>query len=289
MTTVVSTVAQVRSLVSEFRRRHDAVGGSEHEAAPVVLVPTMGALHEGHLQLVRHARSLGGMVVVSIFVNPLQFGPHEDFDRYPRTLDDDVDALSSIADVVFAPSASEMYPHGKPHTRVVPGEVAARFEGAARPGHFDGVLTVVTKLLGIIQPDVAIFGQKDAQQVFLIGRMVADLNLPVSVVVAETVRESDGLALSSRNRYLTEHQRAAAVALSSALAAGAEAHSVDTAVSAAKERIGRESLVKLDYLAIVDPETFDTVGAGYRGSALMLIAARIGETRLIDNQRITLD
>lgn len=289
MTTVVSTVAQVRSLVSEFRRRNDAVGGSEREAAPVVLVPTMGALHEGHLHLVRHARSLGGMVVVSIFVNPLQFGPHEDFDRYPRTLDDDVEALSSIADVVFAPSASEMYPHGKPHTRVVPGEVAARFEGAARPGHFDGVLTVVTKLLGIIQPDVAIFGQKDAQQVFLIGRMVADLNLPVSVVVAETVRESDGLALSSRNRYLTEHQRAAAVALSSALAAGAEAHSGDTAVSAAMERIGREPLVKLEYLAIVDPETFDTVDPGYRGSALMLIAARIGETRLIDNQRITLD
>ena len=209
--------------VAEARRSARQDGPADAPVGRVVLVPTMGALHEGHLRLVSHARDLGGFVVVSIFVNPLQFGAGEDLDRYPRTLDADVEALEGLADVVFAPTAAEMYPNGASETRVSAGESGACSRVPSRPGHFDGVLTVVSKLFNIVQPDAAVFGQKDAQQVHVIGRMVDDLNLPVSIVVVDTVREGDGLALSSRNRYLGEDDRAAAVALSRALAAGADA------------------------------------------------------------------
>jgi pantoate--beta-alanine ligase len=222
-------------------------------------------------------------------VNPLQFGPGEDLDRYPRTLDADVVALEGLADIVFAPTAAEMYPSGPSETRVTAGESGTLFEGASRPGHFDGVLTVVTKLFNIVQPDVAVFGQKDAQQVHVIGRMVDDLNLPVTIAVVDTVREDDGLALSSRNRYLGADDRLAAVTLSQALAAGAEAavDGVDSALAAARARIEAQPAVKLDYLAIVDPESFREASPDHHGPALMLIAARVGTTRLIDNQRIT--
>lgn len=290
MPDVVTTIAELRERVSQARREAALDGPADAPAGRVVLVPTMGALHRGHLRLVSRARDLGGLVVVSIFVNPLQFGPGEDLDRYPRTLDADVEALEGLADVVFAPTAAEMYPGGPSSTRVSAGEVGSRFEGASRPGHFDGMLTVVAKLLNIVQPDVAVFGQKDAQQVHLVARMVDDLDLPVSIAVVEIVREDDGLALSSRNRFLDDDGRSAAVALSQALAAGSEAAAggVEAALAAATARVEAEPAVKLDYLAIVDQSTFLEADADLRGPALLLIAARVGSTRLIDNARITL-
>jgi pantoate--beta-alanine ligase len=290
MPDVVTTIAELRARVASARREAALDGPADAPAGRVVLVPTMGALHRGHLQLVSHARDLGGLVVVSIFVNPLQFGPGEDLDRYPRTLDADVEALDGLADLVFAPTAAEMYPQGPTSTRVTAGDVGRLFEGASRPGHFDGMLTVVAKLLNIVQPDVAVFGQKDAQQVHLVGRMVDDLDLPVSIAVVDTVREDDGLALSSRNRYLDDEERRAAIALSKALAAGAEAASagVEAALAAAAARVDAEPVVKLDYLAIVDQGTFLEAAADLHGPALLLVAARVGSTRLIDNARITL-
>lgn len=290
MPDVVTTIAELRERVAKARREAALDGPADAPVGRVVLVPTMGALHRGHLRLVSRARDLGGLVVVSIFVNPLQFGPGEDLDRYPRTLDADVAALDGLADLVFAPTAAEMYPQGPTSTRVTAGDVGRTFEGASRPGHFDGMLTVVAKLLNIVQPDVAVFGQKDAQQVHLVGRMVDDLDLPVTIAVVDTVRDDDGLALSSRNRFLDDDQRRAALALSQALAAGAEAAAggVTAALAAATARVEAEPVVKLDYLAIVDQDTFLEADARLQGPALLLIAARVGSTRLIDNAKITL-
>ncbi|MDQ1582277.1 MAG: pantoate--beta-alanine ligase [Microbacteriaceae bacterium] len=256
----------------------------------IAFVPTMGALHAGHLELVRRARTLAETVVVSIFVNPLQVGPTEDLDRYPRTLDADVAALAGLADLVFAPSAEQMYPDGESETRVTAGHVASLYEGASRPGHFDGMLTVVAKLFGIVSPDVAIFGQKDAQQVFLVGRMVRDLNFALSIAVVDTVREPDGLALSSRNRYLDAGEHRTALALSAALAAGAVAAEGGTqaVLDAARAVIDAEPAVRLDYLDVVDPDTYGPAGAEHRGPATIIVAARVGSTRLIDNERIIL-
>jgi pantoate--beta-alanine ligase len=258
----------------------------------VALVPTLGALHEGHLALVDRARELADTVVVSIFVNPLQFGPDEDFDKYPRDLSGDLEALGQH-DVafVFAPTAAEMYPDGGTEITVTGGEVATLFEGRSRPGHFDGVLTVVAKLLGIVRPDHVIFGQKDAQQVFLVQRMVADLNFATRVEVVETVRADDGLALSSRNRYLNSDERRAAVALSRALEAAASAadRGIDAVLAAAQSVFMDERLVKLEYLKVVNPRTFLPVDDGYRGPARVLIAARVGSARLIDNDAIYLN
>jgi pantoate--beta-alanine ligase len=250
----------------------------------------MGALHAGHLAHVRRARELGDIVVVSIFVNPLQFGPTEDLDRYPRTLDADVAALREAgAHVVFAPSAAEMYPDGETGTRVTGGPVTRLFEGASRPGHFDGMLTVVAKLLVIVAPDVATFGRKDAQQLFLVRRMVRDLNLPVRIEPIDIVRETDGLALSSRNRYLSPEERGEALALSAALRAAGRAadRGSEAALEAAHGELSGKALVELDYFTVVDPGTFLPVGDGYRGEALALVAARVGSTRLIDNATIT--
>ncbi|QDZ15130.1 pantoate--beta-alanine ligase [Humibacter ginsenosidimutans] len=277
---VEPTIAGIRRSVQDARARGDRVA----------LVPTMGALHDGHLSLVRRARELAEVVVVSVFVNPLQFGPAEDFDRYPRTLDDDVVALRGLADVVFAPSVEEMYPTGPTQTRVAGGEVAALFEGASRPGHFDGMLTVVDKLLNIVQPDAVLFGQKDAQQVFLVRQMVTDLNVPVFIEAAPIVREDDGLALSSRNRFLDENARGEAVTLSEALhdLAAAARRGTSAALEAGRARVQASSAVKLDYLAIVDPQTFRSVTDGYRGTALALIAAQVGTTRLIDNASVVI-
>jgi len=289
MPEIITTIAELRARIAEARRAARQDGPADAPTGRVVLVPTMGALHDGHLRLVSRARDLGGIVVVSIFVNPLQFGPGEDLDRYPRTLEADVVALEGLADIVFAPTAAEMYPAGPSETRVTAGESGTVFEGASRPGHFDGVLTVVTKLFNIVQPDVAVFGQKDAQQVHVIGRMVDDLNLPVTIAVVDTVREHDGLALSSRNRYLSADDRLAAATLSEALAAGADAAAdgIGAALTAARARIEAQPAVKLDYLAIVDPESFREASPDHHGPALMLVAARVGTTRLIDNQRLT--
>ncbi|MFI0742614.1 pantoate--beta-alanine ligase [Streptomyces sp. NPDC021100] len=262
-------------------------------AARRAVVMTMGALHEGHATLIREARRLAGpdgQVVVTVFVNPLQFGPNEDLDRYPRTLDADVAlAEDAGADAVFAPSVAEVYPGGEPEVRISAGPMGERLEGAHRPGHFDGVLTVVAKLLHLSRPDSALFGQKDAQQLAMIRRMVRDLNFPVEIVGVPTVREADGLALSSRNRYLSAADRASALALSRALSAAAGA--ADRGPSAVRETARAvldaaatlEPPVVLDYLALVDPADFTEVPAGFTGEAVLAVAARVGTTRLIDN------
>lgn len=253
----------------------------------VGFVPTMGSLHEGHLQLVDRARSVADVVVMSIFVNPLQFGPTEDFDRYPRDLPGDrALAARRGVDALFLPDVPTMYPVGAA-TRVVPGPAADRWEGAARPDHFAGVLTVVAKLFHIVAPDVAVFGQKDAQQVALVRSMIRDLDSPVALVVAPTTREPDGLALSSRNRFLSAEERAQAVGLSAALRAAHQAwrggeRRGDRLEAAARKALEVYPGVRPEYIAVVEPialEPADQAGA----ECLMLIAARVGSTRLIDN------
>lgn len=264
-----------------------ALGGR----SDVILVPTMGALHDGHLALVRRAQELGGTVVVSIFVNPLQFGANEDLDAYPRDFEKDVDTLHALGvPFVFAPSVEEMYPLGASQTRVTAGKIGELFEGRTRPGHFDGMLTVVSKLLNIVRPATVIFGQKDAQQVFLVRRMIHELNFPVGIEVVDIVRDEEGLALSSRNRFLDARETRAARALSQALEAAASAadRGIDAALAAAQGTLMGESLVVLDYLKVVNPETFLPADDDYRGPAVVLIAARVGSVRLIDNEKIVL-
>ena len=238
----------------------------------VAVVMTMGALHEGHATLVRRARELADSVIVTVFVNPLQFGAGEDLDTYPRTLDADLEVCEREgADVVFTPTPDVVYPD-EPVVRVSAGSIGDGFEGASRPGHFDGVLTVVLKLMHLTAPDVALFGQKDAQQLAAIRRMVADLDVPVQVVAVPTVREPDGLALSSRNRYLSESERRTALSLSRALAIGD--------VVAGRALLDAEPGVDLDYLERVHSRTFEAAPDG----DLLVVAARVGTTRLIDNR-----
>jgi len=250
------------------------------------LVPTMGALHEGHLSLVDHARRHAQSVVMSIFVNPLQFGPKEDFGRYPRDLDRDR-ALAEGRGVhaLFVPTVETMYPPGA-ETRVVPGSSAERWEGEMRPGHFAGVLTVVAKLLHIVQPDVAVFGQKDIQQAILIRQMARDLDWPLELIVGPTVREADGLALSSRNAYLDPAQRREALALSQALRAAERAwHAGEDDVArleaAMREAFRLHPSVSVDYIAIVDDRLAPTARAS--AGTVVAVAARVGTTRLLDN------
>jgi pantoate--beta-alanine ligase len=257
----------------------------------VAFVPTMGALHAGHRSLIGLARSMADVVVVSIFVNPLQFGPGEDYARYPRPLDADLDVCRDDGvDLVFVPSVSDLYPPDRSVT-VSAGPVGAAFEGRARPGHFDGVLTVVAKLFNLVRPDVAIFGQKDAQQLACIRRMVLDLNAGVEIVSAPIIREPDGLAMSSRNRYLSGDERRRALILSAALrAAGQHSEAADCEAAARAVLADAESdaTFSLDYLALVQPETFTPVADDFVGEALLIVAATIGSTRLIDNTTIRL-
>ncbi len=254
----------------------------------VVLVPTMGALHDGHLTLVRMAKRVPGSVVaVSIFVNPLQFGPGEDLDAYPRTLDADVERLRSEGvELLFAPTAAAMYPDG-PRTSVHPGPLGAELEGAARPTHFAGMLTVVLKLLDIIRPDQAYFGEKDYQQLVLVRQMVADLNVGVRIVGVPIVREPDGLALSSRNRYLDAEQRERATALFAALVAARHVAGTGAAAAVAAGRAVIEAVpgLELDYLEARGPELEPAPAAG---PGRVLIAARLGTTRLLDNIAVEL-
>lgn len=249
----------------------------------VMLVPTMGALHEGHLTLIRAAKRVqGAVVVVSIFVNPLQFGANEDLDAYPRTLDDDLAALGREGvEIAFTPTVDDIYPDGI-RTCVQPGPLGAELEGDSRPTHFGGVLTVVLKLLNIVNPDRAFFGEKDYQQLVLIRQMVADFNLDVGIVGVSIVRETDGLAMSSRNRYLSEEEREQAGALSAALLAGMYAAGEGTAAAldAAHAVLDEVGAIEIDYLQVRDPMLgpAPTTGAGR-----MLVAARLGSTRLLDN------
>ena len=250
-------------------------------------VPTMGYLHEGHLQLVDEARRRSDVVVMSIFVNPLQFGPTEDLSRYPRDLEGDAaKAEARGVDVLFIPEVAEVYPE-EPRVVVTPVALATRWEGAARPGHFDGVLTVVAKLFNKVQPDVAIFGQKDIQQALLVQAMVRDLNFPVEIVVSPTVREPDGLAISSRNSYLDAPSRRRALGLSGALRAVARAYESGEHERSALEDVARahlsdQGIDHVDYVAIADPRTLEPVAQASAGT-IVAIAARVGQTRLIDN------
>jgi pantoate--beta-alanine ligase len=265
--------------------------------SPIVLVPTMGALHDGHIELLRRAAALSqpnGSVVVSVFVNPLQFGPGEDLDRYPRDLDADLAICGREGvDLVFAPNDAQMYPRQQLIT-VDPGPMGQVLEGASRPGFFTGVLTVVHKLFHLVRPQIAVFGDKDAQQLALIRRMVCDLDLGIQIASVPTVRDPDGLAVSSRNVYLSQGERASALALSRALRAGvAEAKAGPDAVLAAAQHVLDQAAqagppVLPDYLALVSPDTFTPVKPGYAGDALLLVAARVGATRLIDNMPLVL-
>ncbi|QTE29791.1 pantoate--beta-alanine ligase [Pengzhenrongella sicca] len=259
--------------------------GTTHARAVVM---TMGALHAGHLSLVARARELADAVVVTIFVNPLQFGPSEDLERYPRDLDSDLALLAGAgADVVFAPTLDVVFPDGDPVVRVSAGQLGAVLEGRTRPGHLDGVLTIVLKLAHLVRPDVAIFGQKDAQQVMAVQAMVRDLDVPMTVVAAPTVRDVDGLALSSRNAYLSARDRETALVLSRALRAAedvarAPGTDADDVRAAARAQLAGADL-DLDYLALVDPRTAQEVPAAHRGPAVLAVAATVGATRLIDN------
>ena len=272
----------VAGSVAELRDLRAALGG------PVALVPTMGALHEGHRALVRAARERAAGVVVSVFVNPTQFGPGEDFDRYPRTWDADLAALAEEgADLVFHPEVDDVYPPGALGVTVDPGPLGSVLEGAVRPGHFAGVLTVVSKLFGLVRPDVALFGEKDYQQLTLIRAMARELALGVEVVGVPTVREDDGMALSSRNRYLDPAQRAAAATISAALRAGADAGSrgADAVLAAARTVLAAQPTLAQDYLELTDP---DLGPAPTAGPARLLVAARAGTNRLLDNIAVTL-
>jgi len=273
---LVCDIALVERRARELRR-----------SGRLALVPTMGALHEGHLSLVRLAASAADATVVSIFVNPTQFGPGEDFERYPRDLERDADlAEAAGADVLFVPSTEAMYPDGF-STTVHVGGMTERLCGAHRPGHFDGVTTVVAKLFGIVRPDIAVFGQKDGQQVAVIERMVADLDLGVRIVRGEIVREADGLAMSSRNRYLSTDERRRALALPEALGEvrelfGQGERSSDAVLGAVRGRIESEPGVALQYVEAVDAVTLEAVDV-LRDGVMVAAAVVVGETRLIDN------
>lgn len=248
----------------------------------------MGYLHEGHLSLVDEARALADLVVMSVFVNPLQFGPGEDLEQYPRDLERDAAlAESRGVDVLFVPDAGEMYPAGEPRVRVVPGPLGDRLCGRFRPGHFEGVLTVVAKLLNIVEPDVAVFGRKDFQQAVLIQQMVRDLDIPVEIRTVPTVRAADGLALSSRNEYLSPAQREAATSLYRGLSGAVQAfrageRSAERLCARVADTVNRAPEARVQYVELVDPETLDPLDVAERG-AVLAVAAFVGSTRLIDN------
>jgi pantoate--beta-alanine ligase len=277
---LIDTVPRVRQEVEAARSRGRRIG----------LVPTMGALHEGHLHLIARCRDEVDLVIVSIFVNPMQFGPGEDFDRYPRMIDDDLRQCDQAGgDLVFAPTVATIYPNGPQSTFVEVERLSHVLEGSTRPGHFRGVATVVLKLLEIVRPDQVVFGQKDFQQQLLIRRMVDDLHVPISIRTCPTIREPDGLALSSRNRYLNPLERRAAVVLHRGLERAKKAFADgerrgDRIRQILRETIESESLAKLDYAEVADADTLAPLGnldSGQR--AVCLVAAWLGKTRLIDN------
>ena len=279
---IISSAADLAAAVSDARQHGKSVA----------FVPTMGALHDGHISLVEIAHQQADFVVVSIFVNPLQFGANEDFDKYPRTLQDDAEKLSAVdVDVLFAPGVDDVYPNGNEITQHA-GPVGETFEGAVRAGHFDGMLTVVARLFDLVKPDFSVFGNKDAQQLFLIRRMVANSNHrwnAMQVIGAPIIREEDGLAMSSRNRYLSEDERELALKISRALwAAEATQGDAATRLAAAEQVMATAPAVRLDYVALVDPATFEPIEAGFVGRALLIMAARVGSTRLIDNLSISI-
>lgn len=303
---VVKTIAEFRAAIADAlvaaqekldaqARAAAAENGTavEYTDASLGYVPTMGALHHGHANLMRRAREQNEVVAISVFVNPLQFGPDEDYEKYPRTLEADVELAAHVGvDIVFAPEVEEMYPDGEPLVRISSGELGSRFEGATRPGHFDGVLTVVNKFFNIIGSATgghrvnAYFGQKDAQQFLLVQRMVRDFNHDVTLRAVAIVREDNGLALSSRNEFLSDDEREAALVISRTLALLRE-HSLNRGfegidLDGARERINATPGVRLDYLELVDPNNFNAPTSESE-RVLALVAAYVGQTRLIDN------
>jgi len=283
----VKSITSAMQLCSTIAEMRSAVGALKAKGLKLGFVPTMGALHQGHFSLVRAAKKTCDAVAVSIFVNPTQFGPNEDFSRYPRTFDRDRELLEQEGvDLLFAPATDEMYPAGATTYVTVEG-LSEKLDGKSRPGHFRGVSTVVSKLFHIIEPNVAFFGQKDAAQVAVIRRMVRDLNLPVEIAVCPIVREPDGLAMSSRNRYLDPEQRKHALVLSQSLKSVKKLFAEGERNAPALISIGRSCFeacpnVRLDYFEIVDPDTLDPVET-LKQPALVAVAAFVGTTRLIDN------
>ena len=265
-----------------------ALDAARAQGKRIAFVPTMGFLHEGHLTLIDHAKRHGDVVVMSIFVNPLQFGPKEDLATYPRDFERDAAfAAGRGVDYLFAPSPEEMYGDGRPAVTVVATELSRKLEGHFRPGHFEGVLTVVAKLFNIVEPDVAVFGAKDFQQCVLVRRMCSDLDFPIDIVIAPTIRESDGLAMSSRNVYLSPEDRQSALLLSRALRAAQERYAQGeraprALVEAARAQLVNDANVNLQYVELVDPHTLETPD-GAHDDSVMSLAAVVGRTRLIDN------
>lgn len=261
-----------------------AISNARQHGKRIGFVPTMGALHDGHISLVELAKQNADFVVVSIFVNPLQFAANEDFDKYPRNLQADAEKLAAVdVDVVFAPTVQDVYPNGDAITQHS-GPVGKTFEGAVRPSHFDGMLTVVARLFDLVQPNAAVFGQKDAQQLFLVRQMVANSNHrwnALEVIAAPIVREPSGLPMSSRNRYLSESERKIADGINQVLR---QAQIVG--LDAVKAKL--DPAIRLDYVALVNPNTFEAVDEGFRGQALLIFAGRVGNTRLLDNLSITI-
>jgi pantoate--beta-alanine ligase len=284
---VVRTEADVALLVSRTK-----IAGKK-----VAFVPTMGAIHEGHLSLIQVAKQHAHFVVASIFVNPLQFNDQADFELYPRTEDTDAKALNKAGvDLLFLPTVDEVYPDGNFKITQHAGKVGESYEGAARPGHFDGMLTVVSRLFDIVQPDVAVFGAKDAQQLFLIRQMVKAQNPlgvrdPIQIIEAPTIRDAKGLALSSRNKRLSKSQLQLALTLSKALSEAALAAQrgggASSAYFSASSVFTLAPEAKLDYLALVNKDSFEPIEEGFTGQALMIVAAKVGDVRLIDNRLIT--
>jgi len=284
---VLRNVADLQLAISETK-----IAGQK-----VAFVPTMGSIHNGHLSLIAIAKSHADLVVASIFVNPLQFGSSEDFDLYPRSEDDDTNALAAAGvDLLFLPTIDEIYPGGDLEMTQSAGPIGQVYEGQARPGHFDGMLTVVSRLFDIVQPDSAVFGTKDAQQLFLIRAMVENrsalgINSPIEIIEAPTIRDETGLALSSRNKRLTTSQRGLALALSEALgkAAGAAQRGgeISNVYNSASSVFSLTPEAKLDYLALVNPASFEPIEDGFTGQALMIVAATVGDVRLIDNRLVT--
>ncbi len=277
---------KVATNISELELSRSELATGATTPPVIAYVPTMGALHDGHLSLVRLARGIADVVIMSIFVNPLQFGPNEDYAKYPRTLERDLKkAKKAGVDLVFTPTVAEIYPAGR-QVSVKAGAIGEVLEGAFRPGHFDGVLTVVLKLLNIVRPSVAIFGRKDAQQLACIRRMVRDLNVDVDIVGAPIVREEDGLAMSSRNRFLSPAERASALVLSASLRAAAQEPAPAAALAAASRLLTvavDAGEIEVDYISVVNGTTMAPLPDDYTGPGLAVVAARVGTTRLIDN------
>ena len=273
--------------VTGIKELNAELDAARERGLEIAFVPTMGALHAGHLSLIKEAQRHAAFIVVSIFVNPLQFGAGEDFEKYPRTIEDDAAKLASIGvSVLFTPTVNDLY-KGNLEVSESAGKIGELYEGAARPDHFDGMLTVVAKLFEAVRPKYAVFGAKDAQQVFLVKQMAAQKFPGLEIVVAPTVREANGLALSSRNRYLSEADHKVAEQISAALQAAHESTgSPSAALAAARNTMLSTPEAKLDYIALVDADTFEAVTDGFTGRAILLIAAVVGETRLIDNIEI---